>query len=206
MTNHRPHKIAPGISAKQWKALRLEPDEPGSADWQTAIAIFEARMRRRFFAPVDALIEFEEGRTEKTFGFAILAINCLVIETLQGFREGIINHNGKSKSLFIRFLTEWDVFKSCLPEPADAEKLAERVYLDCRCALLHSGATDGQLRVGVSGPAFRFNDGHVQSINRTSLHENLKRAFEGYLAGLRAADGVVLRRYFKKKMDAISGV
>jgi len=206
MTMLWPLKIARGYSAEEWRALRLEPEAPGSADWETAIAIFDARMRGRFFAPIDALIAIEKSKKEKTFGFAILAIDCLVIETLQGFREGIINHDRRSKELFTGFLTRWDAFKSCLPRGGNAEKLALRVYFDCRCALLHSGATDGELRLGISGLTFRFNGGHVQWINRTSLHENLKREFDYYVASLRSKGCERLRSNFKKKMDAISGV
>jgi hypothetical protein len=77
--------------------------------------------------------------------------------------------------------------------------------LDCRCALLHSGATDGELRVGVSGPAFRFKDSHVRAINRTSFHRALANEFEGYLLALRSGQAKALRENFKKKMDAICG-
>ncbi len=203
MTSHRPIKIAPGFSAKQWQGLHLDPGTPGTTDWEKALAMFEARMRRRFFEPAEALIGLDDARSDKTFGFAILAIDCLVIETLQGFRDGIVNHNGKSKKLFKDFLLRWDAFTNCLQPQANAGELAERVYLDCRCALLHSGATDGALRVGVSGPAFRFKDSHVQAINRTSFHRALAKEFEGYLLALRNADAKELREHFKKKMDAI---
>jgi hypothetical protein len=94
MTSHRPLRIAPGVSAKQWQGLHLDPGTPGTADWEKALAMFEARMRRRFFEPAEALIGLDDARSEKTFGFAVLSIDCLVIETLQGFREGIVNHNG----------------------------------------------------------------------------------------------------------------
>ena len=42
MTMPWPLEIARGYSAEQWKALRLEPDAPDTADWQTAIAIVNA--------------------------------------------------------------------------------------------------------------------------------------------------------------------
>lgn len=205
MSMHRPVKIAPGYSAKDWQALALDPHVPGTADWQRAIAIFEARMRRRFFEPADALIRAEEGKSEKTFGFAVLAVDCLVIETLQGFRAGIINHNGQSKRLFTDFLKGWQAFQACLPDQADASTLADRVYADCRCALLHSGATDGELRVGVTGPTFKFGDGHVRSINRTQLHKCLRKEFDAYIHLLKTQGANLLRKNFKTKMDAICG-
>ena len=152
-----------------------------------------AHAPRRFFEPAEALIGLDDARSEKTFGLAILSIDCLVIETLQGFREGIVNHNGKSKKAVQGFLLSWEAFTSCLHAQANAGQLAERVYLDCRCALLHSGATDGELRVGVSGPAFRFKDSHVRAINRTSFHRALANEFEGYLLALRSGQAKALR-------------
>lgn len=128
-----------------------------------------------------------------------------MIETLQGFRDGIVKHNGRSGELFKKFLLNWDVFKGCVPQGGDAEDLARTVYGDCRCALLHSGSTGDGLTVGVSGEAFAFNGKSELNINRTRLHEGLKREFDSYLVQLLAADRKTLRANFRKKMDAIAG-
>lgn len=199
-------RIAPGYRANDWSALTLRPDDPQSADWGQAIAILEGRIRGRFFEPVDELIAHDDQKCTRTFGFAILSIDCLVIETLQGFREGVVNHNGKSKRLFKTFLTEWDLFKASLPQNGDPDALALQIYEDCRCALLHSGATDHDLTVGTTGRAFAFNGGRDVKINRTKLHAGLKTAFGDYLARLRRPEEVDLRSNFKTKMDAICAV
>lgn len=199
-------EIAPGHTVGCWKTLKLDPDMPDSADWNKAIEIFDARIRRRFLDPVDELIRFEQDRTKQTFGFAILAIDFLVIETLQGFREGIKDHNRKSKALLTNFLIRWDAFKECVPTSGDYTKLAEQVYIDYRCALHHSGATKGALRVGIKGPVFCFTSEHDIKINRTCFHEHLKREFKAYLVQLRKGDENELRRNFKSKMNAICGI
>ena len=202
-------EIAPGYTVSCWRSLKLNPDEPGALDWKTAVAILDARIRCRFLEPVDELMRTEECRSRQTFGFAILAIDFLVIETLQGFREGEIDHIGKSERLIKSFLMQWDAFTNCLPQevaPDKRNKLAERIYRGYRCALHHSGATDGALRVGISGPVFAFENARKVKINRTSLHKNLKREFEAYLGDLCAPDKSELRRKFLIKMNAICGL
>jgi hypothetical protein len=78
--------IAPGYTVSTWKALDLSGDDV--VHWFRAIKIFETRIRRRFLDPVDVLIAHEIGQERGTFGFAILAIDCLLVESLQRFREG----------------------------------------------------------------------------------------------------------------------
>jgi hypothetical protein len=129
----------------------------------------------------------------------------LVIETLQGFREGKIDHTGESERLIRSFLTQWDAFRNCA-DPDKLNKLAKRIYKGYRCALHHSGATDGALRVGISGSVFAFENAHKVKINRTCLHKNLKREFEAYLGDLCAPDKSELRCKFLRKMNAICGL
>jgi len=199
-------EIAPGHTVGCWKSLKLDPGAPNSADWDKACKIFDARIRRRFLDPVDKLIEFDQDQSRETFGFAILAIDFLVIETLQGFRDGIRDHSGESKALFTRFLVQWDCFKEYVPVSRNAEKLAEKVYRDYRCALHHSGSTEGAFRVGTSGPVFDFKDDHECKINRTCLHEKLKYELVRYLAALREPEKVKLRSNFLDKMNALCGI
>ena len=75
-------QIAPGVRDSDWIALNL--DDPKSPDWARAIDILEGRICERFVVPVDFLIAAEEPRlpTERKFGFAVLAVDCLLVETL----------------------------------------------------------------------------------------------------------------------------
>jgi len=205
MAKHK-RKIGPNYRASQWAALALDPSVPDTDDWRKAVAILDDRMRGRFFEPASALIAIDDKKEVKTFGFAILAIDCLVIETLQGFKDGAAEHHGKSTQLFTGFLKKWEFFTSCLPEGADAGRVALQIYSDLRCALLHSGQTDHDLTVGSTGPGFKFNGGKDVRINRTKFHMALVEAFDSYLARLLVREEVKLRKHFKKKMDAICGV
>jgi hypothetical protein len=195
-------EIALGFRASRWRALNLDPRKL-TGEWSEAVKAFEDRIAVRFLRPVDELVRWEEEQRTKTFGFAILAIDCLVIETLQAFREGVTNHRKKSGPLFTAFLEGWDAFRECVPRDANLTSLAYRFYGDCRCALLHSGSTEGDLIVAISGPMVVFRSGHVVRINRKEFHAKLKAAFVGYVNELLIDANVSLRKRFKMKMDAI---
>ena len=81
--------IAPGVTSDEYKKLNLNDND--SSDWKNAIAIFNARISSRYLEPVDLLIRDDENRRpiDRRYGFSILGIDCLLIETLQSFREGL---------------------------------------------------------------------------------------------------------------------
>src|SRR5258708_33543390 len=57
--------------------------------WDKAVDILAARIRDRYIGTVDCLIATEENKpaSKRRFGFAVLAIDCLLIETLSAFIE-----------------------------------------------------------------------------------------------------------------------
>lgn len=171
-------------------------------DWQKALTILDARIRSRFIEPGQLLINSENGTGRGTNGFAVLAIDFLLIETIQGFRSGLTNHNGQSKALFKTFLTAWPAFTSCVPAGKSAESLAVDVYEQGRCALHHTGSTD-RIVVRKSGKVFVFHDDGRIEINRSLLHEELTRAFGNYLEELNVHSNVRLRKNFRTKMEHI---
>ena len=143
----------------------------------------------------------------KTFGFAILAIDFLVIETIQGFRDGLVSHDRESRRLFAQFLCSWPAFRSCVPPDSDASAMAEIIYHGYRCALHHSGATEGDFRVGVSTERMiEFGKHNSIRINRTIWHEELKAEFRRYLDALKRPDNFDLRAKFLRKMNALCGL
>lgn len=196
-------EIAPGHRVRGWKSLILDKnDSSTSSDWTKAIAILDARIRRRLIEPAQLLIDAESGKSRGENGFAVLAIDFLLVETIQGFREGLTNHNRKSKALFKAFLTSWPAFKACVPQGGNANDLAASVYEQGRCALHHTGSTD-RITVRKSGKIFDFCDDGRIVINRTLLHQELVNAFDAYLAELKVPANAVLRKKFKQKMDHI---
>lgn len=195
-------EISPGHTVNDWMQLTLDENNYNTSDWQKAISILETRIRSRFIEPAQFLIDSEKEAGRGKNGFAILAIDFLLIETIQGFRRGLVDHNRQSQSLFKSFLTQWPAYNSCVPADKDARKLAGDVYLQGRCALHHTGSTD-RIIVRKSGAMFVFHDDGRIEINRTKLHRELTSDFNKYLEDLKAPSSVELRYNFRKKMHHI---
>lgn len=168
--------IASGYTASDWNNLRLDDD--ASEDWVTAIRIVDARIRERFIDAVDVLVDLDEALPvlDRRFGFAILALDCLVIETLQAFREGLVNARRHSQRLFCTFLEEQREFQF-------SSEIARTFYHDFRCGILHQAETfNGSLCFSVGSIVIQKTDGLI--INRTEIHRAIVRSFERYLGEL----------------------
>ncbi len=192
-------QIAPGIDSATWKSLRL--DSPQATDWEAAIGIFERRIRERFLDAIDLLIVDDEYRPplDRRFGFAILALDCLLIETLQAFREGLKITKGQSQRLAIDFLTSRPAFRPyfCSKELADA------FYKDFRCGVVHNAQVFGSGLIWSVGPLLQVNDQQM-TVNRTEFHACAKAEFHAYLDELRDPAKIELRSKFRDKMDFIA--
>src|SRR5574337_1186869 len=124
-------EIAPGVQASRWLALQL--DDHNSKDWCEAIGIFDKRIRARYLEPVDLLLRAEKhAKYRWRFGFTVLAIDCLLVETLQAFRLGLRDTKRRSKEMCRQFLTERPRFRKHFDEPR-----AEAFYDFVRCGIVH---------------------------------------------------------------------
>lgn len=85
------------FNKSEWKGLAQRLDEADEGAWAEAIGVFERRMRERFLSSIEALFKADTkpdtlppypGHTENCIpGFSIIALCCLLVDTLQGFRE-----------------------------------------------------------------------------------------------------------------------
>lgn len=195
-------EIAPNLRVKSWKSLSLNEAESDTADWKKAIAILDARIRSRFIEPAQLLIDADRDQKHGTTGFAVLAIDFLLIETMEGFRRGLTNHDGKSKKLFKSYLTSWPAFLTCVPQGGSVGDLALSIYEQGRCSLHHTGSTD-RIVVIRNGKMLIFHDDGRIEINRSLFHQELTKAFDDYLDDLRRPTNTDLRKKFKNKMNHI---
>lgn len=192
-------EIAKGVQNIDYLKLNLTDYE--NSDWTLAIGYLEKRLIGRFIEPADKLIQFESDKNaiDKKYGFAVLALDCLLLETIQSFYEGITDSSGKSKFLFVQFLQNRKNFK----EYFNAENDAVRFYKDFRCGILHQGQTSGDAKVwSVGDLIWKTND--FVTVNRLLFHEKMKTELEEYINILRTKNDTTLLDNFKIKMDFIA--
>lgn len=191
--------IAPGITSTEWRALRL--DDPMNGDWEVAITILDRRIRERYIEPIDYLIAGEATKQAagRRFGFTVMAVDCLLVETLGAFIEGLEDTRGKSEEIFSRFLLSRASFAS----EFKCADVANQFYKEFRCGILHQAEIGGSSKVWSVGPLLQIDHGRI-IVNRNEFHERIKREFESYLSALRDVKNSDLRVNFKKKMDWIA--
>lgn len=188
-------RISPKYTINDWINLTFSTEE----DWQKAVDIFEDRIHGRYLSIIAKIENCEYA------GFVILALDCLLIETLQQFREGVEQTPYKKhEQYFKRFLTDTS-FKNYFTE----EELAGRFYQQIRNGILHQAEIKSSSRVSI-----RQNDPLVSPtedcqgliINRKRFHQQLSKVFYEYISSLRDSSNNELRKMFKKKMDYICRV
>ena len=190
-----PMRISPRYDVDDWAELAFTTEQ----EWQKAICIFEDRIRGRFLEIIDRV------KGEEFAGFAVMALDCLLIETLQQFREGRKRTpRNKSRRYFVDFLRQTS-FKDYFT----TEDMAKVFYDQIRCGILHQAETKGSsrllIRAGV--PLVDWTeDGTGLTVNRSLFHEQLVEVFAKYLSSLRDASDSELRKNFRKKMDHICRV
>jgi hypothetical protein len=100
-------EIASGFSVEAYRGLRpgLDPSTPDTPEWAKAIDILKLRLEERFLRPIDHLARLRRRTDGVVPGFAMLALDCVVIDTLQSFREGrVATGEGSAAHSFREFL------------------------------------------------------------------------------------------------------
>lgn len=181
--------ISPKYRVRDWLALDLSKE----SDWEGAVSIIEDRFHGRFFKMVESL------DSDDFSGFAILALDCLLIESLQQFRRGVdTTPYKKSGEYFREFLTS-GAFSQHF-----SEDLAKKFYDQFRCGILHQAELKKSSKVHRVGPLVRFSpDGEGLIINRKAFHAQLKKTFGEYLHALRTGADPMLRKNAETKMRFI---
>lgn len=197
----------PDFKILDWDAMREDlRAETYDDKWETAIAGIEGRFRERFIKPADSVQEhdkndnstFPEGR-----GFAIVAIDCLLLESLYGYETGKrTKTSGETSAAFEDMLTTSALFKD-----AFADGRAKTFGAAVRNGILH----DGETRYGwiiwqgwEGGPLVDPRpDGRIV-LYRDPFHAAVKTYLAEYFVALRKrADpkSTGLRVTFLKRVD-----
>lgn len=130
------------------------------------------RFYERYINPIKSLNPNEKH------GFSIMAVSCLMIESLESFKLGYIDTKKKSKETFIKFL-------STEPEFRDFIGYEESFYLNVRCGILHQSETTNGWKIRRKGQLF---DSKTMTINATSFLNKLEKTLNKYTFDLKIKD------------------
>jgi hypothetical protein len=218
--------ICVGYSNEKWDGLNRRLQQADEIAWAEAVDVFERRMRERFFRCIDALFASDtrpdmrqDGKDTANAcvpGFAIVALCCLLIETLQGFREPLHleierevscnfpngpcakNPLGTNRR-FVNFLRRASF------GAAFEGKRAQKFTSGIRNGILHEAETRKWV-IWRDEPVGEIvaaeEDGFA--LNRTLFYEAIKNEFNGYIEELRNPANTDLRNRFVAKMHQLS--
>jgi len=175
-------KLSSEHRISDYKRLKKAKDKLGIA------RLVELRLCERYVHPVESSLAKN--------GFASMALACLLIETIQSFREGLPDTHRKSRAMFVKFFNEDRRFTAFAP-------FADDFYYDVRCGLLHQG----EARKGWTIMRYRDEalfDPTLKRIHATRFLRRVRNSLNDYCASLTAADWKSeLWQNCLKKMDAI---
>lgn len=141
------------------------------------------RFEERYFQPV------EESKNKH--GFTILAVCCLVIETLESFYQGRADTKGESADMFRDFFNRGTSLRVFGGDN-------NWFYRDIRCGILHQGEIRGGWRVWQRGPLL---DTKAKTINAARFIFELRKAVMAY--STQFVSNEECWNQFKKKMKAV---
>ncbi len=184
-------RISRNYSVQDWKRLRFASE----ADWEQAVAIFQDRLETRYLEHIRAILP------RSTSGFAVLALDSALIETLEQFRRGKPKTpKRQGQQYFEAFLTQ-----TAFSEHFDVA-LASVFYKTIRCGLLHQSEAEGTSRIKRAGgrPLVTYTVDHTGVvINTRRFHELLEQVIRDYAAQIRTPDSTIARDAFRRKMNYI---
>jgi hypothetical protein len=174
-------KISEKFTNENWNELALTDDN--SPEWATGIAIINDRFNSRFFNQIDKI------KSNEFSGFAVLALDCLLIETLMQFYLGAdnteINYRRKQWKAFNDFFRHSKYFKT----EFNTDLIRKTFYDHFRCGLLHQAQTKEKSLIRIFEPSVVsiFDTTDISKgliIDRDLFHNKLTLEFNGYIKGL----------------------
>ena len=178
--------ISPKYRLNHWKALKFDKED----DWRKAIEIVEDRIRGRFVTWIDKLAP------EQFSGFVVIALDCLMLETLNGFMTG--KKSAGDCSVYEKFLTTRKHFKL-------DKKIALSFCKNVRNGLIHDTVTKRRWLVEMTKPGGKIVEEDSAGnlvLNRSLFHTALKNEFEDWLSDLRSGNKE-LRDNLRKRMNQV---
>lgn len=203
--------ISPSYRVEDWKAIRDNlPLNKNNENWKEAIKIFDDRILGRFLKQIKYLEDSSDWEIKIYCGFTIMSLACLLIETLNQFREGKASTKSAGWIAFRDFFKHNTSFHDSFKPFNDAKDTSKSgvFYSQIRCGLLHQAETKAESKIRIDyEEMIAFVDDSTPAkgllVNRVLFQEALVKAYEDYKEKLLKVTEQDLRKKFIKKMDLI---
>lgn len=173
--------LSKSVSVQRYRELERRRNKQALSEF------VKNRFSERYIAPLDV-------HRDKKSGFTIMAVACLMIETLESFYRGWPRTDGRSELAFCSFFSRW-------PQFAALRQHSNGFYKHVRCGVLHQAETTGGWRIWRRGPLF---DERTTTINATIFLRALEAVLDAYAMKLRTEPWESdTWKCFRKKMTAI---
>lgn len=195
----RSFRVAPGKWNYDWKVL--SPVLAAGADsekWNGVVRDFyRGRLKSRY---LDAINSIRNPRARLGEGFAIVALQCSLIEFLESCHQGMNYRHKKpvppyeyneSGKIFVSFLTKRKPFS----EHFDKD-LAWDFYSSVRCGVLHEASTRGGWRIKAHSGS-RIIDADERTVFRDGFQDALQSFIDDYCAKV-VADAELQKAFIRK--------
>lgn len=196
-------ELASNFTVARYHELRqrLAANDHDEDAWTELLDALERRVQERFLRPIEQLAGTRQPNASTVVpGFAILALDCLLIDTIQSFREGRVTTGDASPA---------HSFKTFLSAPSFAvfsRRDRDDFFHYVRNGILHNGETRGGWKIRIDTRTMLERDPATGTriINRELLHEAVNGEFVQLLATLRFGKDQQMREQFLRRMDAIA--
>src|SRR3972149_10288935 len=179
-------ELARGFTIADYLELRprLDPDIPETDEWERVLAAFRTRIEERFLEAIPDLARHDnlpDAERPIVAGFAILTLDCLIIDALQSFREGRISTGDKTTASSFRNFLRRQRFSSSL-----SKSDCYLFYRDVRNGLLHNGETRGnwKIRFGLGTMLVKDLTTGTRTIDRHVFHKAIVDEFDEFFQAL----------------------
>ena len=170
-------KLSSSTTVAQYRKLEAAGD-------RKAIGQFVVeRFDERYFRPIED--------SSSKHGFVVLAVACLVIETLESFYQGRLDTKNASTQMFRDFLARDTPLRILAGE-------SDWFYKDIRCGILHQSESRGGWRVLRKGPLL---DAEAKTLNATAILRALRSEVRKYAKRVQTDEQVW--KNFCKKMGSV---
>lgn len=195
-------ELASGFTVGRYHELKPSLLAQDSASWEEVIAAVVRRIEERYLAPIRDLEQHDAlplRQRPTRAGFAIVALDCLLIDTIQSFREG------RSETAEISPSRSFEEFLFAAAFSDFSNRDRGSFFQNVRNALLHNGETRSNWKIRIGTRTMVTREGTTRLLNRRLFHAAVLAEWNSFCALVSSRDELT-RIAFLRRLDALSGL